>query len=183
VNVRRVVTGHRADGTATVVDDGPPPRSHDFVAIDGMRETLVWVTAAGAAIVADGADPTPSARDLPGTGGTRFAIVRFPPDAVYADPAFDGAAAAAEHLRVSPELAALFEPDAPGMHTTDTVDYAIVLEGEIWLELDDDELVHLARGDVVVQNGTRHAWRNRSGEPATVAFVNVGAERRPQGAT
>ena len=62
------------------------------------------------------------------------------------------------------------------MHTTESVDYAIVLEGEIWLELDNDELVQLARGDVVVQNGTRHAWRNRSNEPATLAFVNVGAE-------
>jgi len=176
VHVRRVVTGHRPDGTATVVADGAAPRSHDFAEIAGMSETLVWVTEAGAPITVDGGDPTPTAADLPAPGGTRFAVVRFPPDAVYADPAFDGAAALAEQQRVAPGLAARFEPDAPGMHTTDSVDYAIVLEGEIWLELDDDELVHLARGDVVVQNGTRHAWRNRSNEPATLAFVNVGAE-------
>jgi mannose-6-phosphate isomerase-like protein (cupin superfamily) len=183
VTVRRIVTGHRADGTAVVVADGPPPRGHDFVHIAGMSETVVWVTEAGAPIAFDGADPTLGAGDFPDPGGTRFSIVRFPPDAVYAEAAFDGEAALAEHRRVSPRLAEVFEADAPGMHTTETVDYAIVLEGEIWLELDNDELVHLARGDVVVQNGTRHAWRNRTSEPATVAFVNVGAERRSQGDT
>jgi mannose-6-phosphate isomerase-like protein (cupin superfamily) len=181
VNVRRVVTGHRPDGTATVVADGPAPRSHDFEHIDGMSETIVWVTQAGEPIPFDGADPPPGAPDLPRPGGTRFSIVRFPPDAVFSDPAFDGEAALTEHRRVSPELAALFEPDAPGMHTTETVDYVIVLDGEIWLELDDDELVRLARGDVAIQNGTRHAWRNRSSEPAIVAFVNIGAERRSNG--
>ena len=53
------------------------------------------------------------------------------------------------------------EPDAPGMHTTATIDFEVVLEGEVWLELDDGEEVHLRVGDCVVQNGTRHAWRNR----------------------
>jgi len=63
------------------------------------------------------------------------------------------------------------------MHTTPTVDYGIVLDGEIWLELD-NETVHLKRHDIVIQNGTRHAWRNKGTAPATLAFVLIGATRR-----
>lgn len=182
MTIRRVVTGHDERGKAIVVADGSPPRSHAFATIPGMGETVVWTTSAGEPIPLDGSDATLVDADLPETGGTRFAVVTFPPDAVFAEPGFDPAAAAAEHLRVAPRLASLFEADAPGMHTTDTVDYAIVLDGDMWLELDDGELVHLRRGDVVVQNGTRHAWRNRGETPATLAFVNVGARRPRHGA-
>ena len=66
-----------------------------------------------------------------------------------------------------------FEPD--GMHRTPTVDYGIVLDGEIWLELDEGRSALLRQHDVVVQNGTRHAWRNKSNRPATLAFVLIGA--------
>ena len=79
-----------------------------------------------------------------------------------------------EHM---PELAQTFEVDNPGMHTTDSVDYGIVLEGEVWLELDDGKQVHLQPHDVVVQNGTRHAWRNKSDKPVKMAFVIIGARR------
>ena len=61
------------------------------------------------------------------------------------------------------------------MHTTPTVDYGVVLDGEVWLELDDGKTVHLKEHDVVVQNGTRHAWRNKGTKPATMAFVLIGA--------
>ncbi|WP_205855964.1 cupin domain-containing protein, partial [Phytoactinopolyspora endophytica] len=87
------------------------------------------------------------------------------------------AAAGAEQVDFAPDFASHFEPDAPGVHTTDSVDYDIVLDGEIWLELD-DETVHLRQGDVVVQNGTRHAWRNQGDRPASLAFVLIGATRR-----
>ncbi len=73
-----------------------------------------------------------------------------------------------------PGLAELFEPDNPGMHTTPTVDYGVVLEGEIVLDLDAGETTLLRPGDVVVQNGTRHAWRNPGTRPATVFFVLIG---------
>jgi len=63
------------------------------------------------------------------------------------------------------------------MHTTNTVDYGIVLEGEVWLELDDGKQVHLEAQDVIVQNGTRHAWRNKSDKPVKIAFVLIGAQR------
>ena len=64
------------------------------------------------------------------------------------------------------------------MHTTDTIDYGIVLSGEIWLEVDDGEETRLRQHDVVIQNGTRHAWRNKSSAPATAAFVLIGVERK-----
>jgi quercetin dioxygenase-like cupin family protein len=69
------------------------------------------------------------------------------------------------------------EPGNPGMHTTDTVDYCVILAGEVWLELDDGALTCLRAGDTVVQNGTRHAWRNLGDEPVTMAVVMVGAQR------
>jgi mannose-6-phosphate isomerase-like protein (cupin superfamily) len=104
-------------------------------------------------------------------------IVTFPPDAGFMSPSFDPAAADAEQRIHVPGLAERFEAEAPGMHTTDTVDYDIVLDGEIWLELDDGAEVHLEQGDVVVQCGTLHAWRNKGSTTATMCFVLIGAER------
>jgi len=69
------------------------------------------------------------------------------------------------------------EPDNPGMHTTDTVDFDYIISGEVWLELDDGQQVHLQAGDCVIQNGARHAWRNKSSEPCVVAVAIVGARR------
>ena len=74
-------------------------------------------------------------------------------------------------------MAEFMEPDHPGMHTTDTVDFDVVISGEVWLELDDGAEVQLRPGDSVVQNGTRHAWRNRSSEPCTLAVALIGARR------
>lgn len=104
-------------------------------------------------------------------------FVAFPPDSVMQGPRFNVLAAVEENLKCVPGLAECFEPDNPGMHTTDTVDYGIVLEGEIWLELDDGQVQHLRKHDVVVQNGTRHAWRNKNEQPALMAFVLIGARR------
>lgn len=82
-----------------------------------------------------------------------------------------------ERRAAFPGVAEQLEPDNPGMHTTSSVDYVMVLDGDLWLELDDGQLTRLGPGDAVVQNGTRHAWRNLSARPATVAVVQVGAER------
>ena len=79
-----------------------------------------------------------------------------------------------EHM---PEPAGTFEPDNPGMHASDTVDCGIVLDGEVWLELDDGKQVHLKAHDAIVQNGTRHAWRNKGDKPVKIAFVTIGAKR------
>ena len=172
---RRVVTGVDDAGRSVVLSDGPSPNSHDFTHIPGMGTTLVWATVREDGKAYAGDDPTPAVtRDLPGPGETRFLIVRFPPEAVYADPGFDAAAARAETRRVSPDLAERFEPDHPGMHATDTLDYMIVLDGEIHLELDDGATVALKTGDVVVQCANRHAWRNPGATPVTLGVVQVG---------
>ena len=178
MKIRRVVTGLDASGRAAVVSDGPAPRSHDLVNVPGMSTSMLWATAPGEPIRLDGSDPTPGVRrQLPEPGGTCFLIIRFPPDSVFAAPSFDAAAANAERRIAFPGIAELLEPDNPGMHTTNSVDYVIVLDGDLWLELDDGQLTRLGPGDTVVQNGARHAWRNLSAQPATVAVVQVGADR------
>jgi mannose-6-phosphate isomerase-like protein (cupin superfamily) len=178
MDIRRVVTGHNGDGNATFIDDGSPTRGRDFKAIPGMSATLAWATEYGEPIALDGSDPCEDVASYhPGPGGTRLLIMQFPPDAVYGDPAFDPAAAGAENMEIVPGIAERFEPDAPGMHTTDSVDYGIVLEGTPVLELDNGETKSLKPGDIVIQNGTRHAWRNPTDEPATLAFVLIGANR------
>ncbi|MGJ7542539.1 cupin domain-containing protein [Variovorax sp. LT1R16] len=104
-------------------------------------------------------------------------IITFPPDSVMTGPDFDPAAAGGEYVQKLPGLAKRFEMESPGMHTTDSVDYGMLLEGELHLELDDGQSKALKVHDLVVQNGTRHAWRNRSDRPATILFVLVGAAR------
>ena len=74
-----------------------------------------------------------------------------------------------------PGLAEAFERDSPGMHTTPTVDYGVLLDGQLTLELDGGVTKDLQVHDVVIQNGTRHAWRNGSDRPATMLFVLIGA--------
>lgn len=81
------------------------------------------------------------------------------------------------HTEFLPGLAESFDPEGSGMHQTATVDFDVIVSGELWLELDDGELRHLRAGDIVIQNGTRHAWRNRSEAPAVMLAVLVGARR------
>lgn len=169
---RRVVTGTAASGDPMIVSDGRPPRSGVHTAIPGMVNTVVWHTSA--AMDAAPGDPTSALTSfVPGAGETVALIVTFPPDAVYGDDGFDPAAAATEQRELIPGLAELFEPDNPGVHTTPTIDYAVVLSGEIVLDLGSDSTT-LRHGDVVVQNGTRHAWRNQTDHPATIFVVLVG---------
>jgi hypothetical protein len=98
-----------------------------------------------------------------------------PPEGQPAELPADMPAALAEVEAALPGVAGYMEPDAPGMHTTDTIDFEVVLDGEVWLELDDGVEVQLKPGDTVVQNGTRHAWRNHGGTSARLAVFNVGA--------
>ncbi|SAL63197.1 cupin 2 domain-containing protein [Caballeronia arvi] len=173
VRITRVVTGHSEDGRSIFVQEGPPPRSDPYRAIPGMVSRLVWATEANVSLPFDGTDPTPSVKSIvPSVSSTRFLVVTFPPDSVFMAKDFDVEAAVAENHAISPGLAERFEPD--GMHTTPTVDYGVVLDGEIWLELDDGETRHLRQHDVIVQHGTRHAWRNKSERPATLSFVLIG---------
>lgn len=173
---RRVVTGIR-DGKGVFLDDGPATNIHHYATIPGMAASILYQTATTPDLPAadDAAHPI-TKPVLPAPGETVLMIVTFPPDAVMASPDFDPHAAATEQTDFYPQFAASFDPDAPGFHRTNSVDYDIVLEGELWLELD-DETRHLTAGDVVVQHGTRHAWRNNGDRAATMCFVLIGAQQ------
>ncbi|PDT11425.1 cupin [Rhizobium sp. J15] len=173
-HIRRVVTKHGSQGVAGFAEDGAVPRTDIFRTVPGLVSRMVWSTSASTTVPFDGTDPTPLVTSfVPEPGETRFLVLTFPPDAVFMSPDFDGPAAMAENLVVSPGLAERFEPD--GKHQTPTVDCGIVLDGEIWMELDDGNEARLGQFDTFVQNGTRHAWRNKSDRPATIAVVLVGA--------
>jgi mannose-6-phosphate isomerase-like protein (cupin superfamily) len=171
---RRVVT-ENVNGKAVLQSDEPLP-AYEFKTVPGYEHTLIWVN-----------PTTPDLREeqrferypdtvVPGPGGTSLHFVTFPPGSVFADPSFDHQGARDEALIRLRGLADHFEKEDPGMHKTNTVDYAVVYEGEIWLELDDAKTIHLERGDVVVQNGTRHAWRNNGTTPVTMLFFLNGAK-------
>jgi quercetin dioxygenase-like cupin family protein len=177
VQIRRLVTGHDAQGQGVFVADERLARPFD--SLPGFAPTLLWATDGTPRVgPGQGADPVPGlACALPGPAGTRLMLVTLPPDAAMASPTFDGAAYAQELVEKMPGFLQVFEPDAPGMHTTDSVDYGLLLDGEVWLELDGGREERLAPHDLVVQNGTRHAWRNKSDRPATLLFVLIGAQR------
>jgi mannose-6-phosphate isomerase-like protein (cupin superfamily) len=170
---RRVIT-ENVNGKSVVKSDGPI-EAYEFRTVPGYEHTLIWVNPTTPDLNKEpGFDSYPDSV-VPGPGGTSLHFVTFPPSAVFADPSFDGEAARNEALIRLRGLADLFEKEDPAMHKTNTVDYAVVFEGEIWLELDDAKTIHLKRGDVVVQNGTRHAWRNRGTTPVTMLFFLNGA--------
>jgi hypothetical protein len=175
---RRVVTGH-VSGKSRIVSDARPERSHDFVHLPGMSTALLWATSRTPVVPAERNESVSADTSfLPLLGETRLIFVTFPPDSVSSRADFNPEAAGREYLEQVPDLAARFEADHPGMHVTDSVDYGIVLEGEVWLELDDGKQLHLKAHDVVIQNGTRHAWRNKTDRPVKMVFVLIGAARR-----
>ena len=177
MQIRRIVTGHDANGNSVFVSDGAAPRSVSFKHVPGLAAALLWETSAGATLTSC-EDPSLSATSwVPKKGASSFMLVTFPPDSVMMSTDFDPAEAGAEYAQLLPGLAEHFEPHNPGMHVTDTVDYMMLLEGELHLELDGGVAKKLVPFDVVVQNGTRHAWRNRSNSSATALFVLVGATR------
>lgn len=175
---RRIVTGVR-DGRSVFLGDDEVPNCHHYQGWPGFMTSVIWATAPVPQIpLTPGDEPAPTGRDVvPGPGETRLMIVRFPPDAVFADPRFDPATLDREQAFHLNSLAATFEQDDPGMHRTNSVDYDIVLENEIWLELDDGDTRHMRQGDVAIQGGGRHAWRNKSDKPTLMCFVLIGAER------
>lgn len=172
---RRVVTGVDANGKSVFVNDG----ELDVVTmalLPGTAVSEVWASAAIPQARSAIASPGMTTY-FPPPGGVRYGLWTFPPEegAGVLPEGVDIGAALGELESMLPGLAAHMEPDVPGMHTTQTVDVGLVLSGEIDLELDDGATTHLIAGDFVIQNGTRHAWRNRSGAPTTMAFVLIGA--------
>lgn len=174
---RRVVIGSKHGKPAVLSDQTTFTR---YEALPDFSNTLIWQTPSvpkvGSHELAQ--DPVPQVTNfLPPVGGTSFMIVNFPPDSQMGRPDFDGAAFGAEVGGKVPGLAQTFEAEDPAMHTTDTVDYGVVLEGEIWLDLGEEE-IHLKKHDIVIQNGARHGWRNKGDASVTMLFVLIGAERQ-----
>jgi hypothetical protein len=171
---RRIVTGN-ANGKS-VVQSHEHMQAYEFKTVPSYEHTLIWINAGTPDLSKEQRFDRYPDSVVPGPGGTSLHFVTFPPASVFADPSFDGEAARDEALIRLRGLADHFEKEDPGMHKTNTVDYAVVFDGEIWLELDDGKTVHLKKGDVVVQNGTRHAWRNRGTASVTMLFFLNGAK-------
>jgi mannose-6-phosphate isomerase-like protein (cupin superfamily) len=172
--IHRVVTGHDPQGKAIVSSSGPLPTVVEIAAIPGTWFHEVWSTAASPAPVDNGSDPTLAPLRLPPPAhGTRIRFVDIPPDTpdflAHGSDRMKQAFTQAGDATVS-----TVKPHSPHplMHRTESVDYGIVIEGELTLVLDDTE-VALRPGSVVVQRGTNHAWANRSGRPCRMLFVLV----------
>ena len=122
--------------------------------------------------------PPAQPRYFPTKHGFRFGFFTLPPEPRTSLEQLGEAAAIEELHQKLPGMIEVLEPDHPRMHTTDTVDFDVVVFGEVYLELDEGSEVHLKAGDCVIQNGTRHAWHNRSLEKCVIAVTLVGAERK-----
>ncbi len=176
MKVRRVVTGHTRDGKATVVSD----TEVDAITLDllgGAEFHRLW-GADEAPTFPDDGSPRPAPAYFPPVGGFRFGLFTVGPQSVALQEDLDFQRALAEMEQKLPGLAGHLEVDNPGMHTTNTIDFEYVISGEVWLELDDGKEIHLRAGDTVVQNGTRHAWRNKRSEPCSLVVCLIGAHRR-----
>jgi len=173
---RRIVTAN-VNGKSSVQSDESMP-AYEFSTVPGYQHTLIWVSPTTPDLNKQQRFDSYPDSVVPGPGGTSLHFVTFPPASVFVDPSFDGEAARNEALVRLKGLADHFEKEDPAMHKTNTVDYSLVYDGEIWLELDDGEALHLKRGDVVVQNGTRHAWRNKGTMPVTMLFFLNGAREK-----
>jgi mannose-6-phosphate isomerase-like protein (cupin superfamily) len=188
--MRRVVTGIDRDGKSVFVSDGEPPRN--FKAETGQEIYEVWRTYGTPTIPVDQTDPTVEMTTcLPevGENGSFLRFIYYPGTRAIEQAVKNGVDLEAiekrrqEYQGVNPATGKPFfaaerlKSDS-AMHSTDTIDYAIVVSGEIWMEMDDGAEVHLKQGDVVIQNGTRHAWRQRSPEPCIMAFCMLGVNNK-----
>jgi mannose-6-phosphate isomerase-like protein (cupin superfamily) len=169
MGVRLVVSGQDRRGKSVIVSD------QAIEPVDQGLPVLLW-----------GSDKLPRfpidghrehyANLFPTAGGYRFLIFTVPPDSPPGS--VESMPSQTVLNKLGGGLEGLFERDAPGMHTTDTVDLEVVLSGEVSVELDDGIVAHLKAGDCFVQNGTRHRWFNRGSVPAVVACVVIGGEPR-----
>ena len=174
MDVRRVVTGHDASGKSVFVsDEQVAPRVP--VLLPGSEFTMLWGGDETPRFPGDGSMPNWHTY-FPPVGGFRFSMFTLPPGNAEPEPSeLTGEEAVADAEEKLPGLLSYLERDDPGMHTTDTIDFEVVLEGTVILELDDGAEVTLNPGDTVVPNGTRHRWRNPGDVPARLALFVCGA--------
>jgi mannose-6-phosphate isomerase-like protein (cupin superfamily) len=177
--VRRIVTIDDEDGKSVAIADGTPPDVQTDPVRPGFASARIWVTGASPAQIGpfrDAALVYPRALEPP-PGGSVCRVVTLPPDETFRGKVGPAEVAAFFHATGSP-AASTYAPAAPHpyMQKTQTLDFCLVLEGEIVLVLDTEE-VHLKAGDTVVQRGTNHAWSNRSNKPCRIAISSHDAGR------
>ncbi len=176
-NIRRIVTGHNAEGKAIIQSDAPPtriekigPKGPVFYEMWNTRETPAKIDRAGEEFPETGLILPPP------PGGTRIRVLDIPPETEDFKEITE--AESREHFAAigmaNASTAAKGAPH-PFMHRTRSVDYGIVIEGELVLIMDEGETVCRA-GDVVIQRGTNHAWSNRSDRNCRIAFVLIDGE-------
>ena len=171
---RRVVTGHDAQGRSIFLTDGLAPVVHSR----GTGSTIVtefWQTGGTPADNSGNDDPTlgQPGRVPPPKNGSKFRVVEYPPDRERI--AALRAPGSMHDAKFEGYVRDLANTRHPGFHKTDSIDYAIVLSGEIYALMDEGELL-LKPGDVLIQRGTNHAWSNRTEQPCCIAFVLIDAE-------
>ncbi len=177
--IRRVVTGHDDAGKAVIAsDEEVTPITLDLV--PGAEFFRMWGGDEAPRFPDDGSQPE-AVRYFPPVGGFRFGLFSVAPDATVFTEDLDIEAALGEMESKLPGLAGHMEPENPGMHTTATIDFEFVVSGRVVLELDDGATAELSAGDTVVQNGTRHVWRNPYDEPCLMVVALIGAHHEQAG--
>lgn len=177
---RRIVTGHDAQGKAVIVSEDPPGRSQLVGGPGGPTFVEVWQTLETPALIhPQPQEPEQSGLTLaPPPNGTRIRVIEFPPESeeirnlTQSEAREKFQAMGGGHASTSGR-----EAPHPLMHRTKTVDYGIVLEGEMTLIVDRGETT-IRAGDIVIQNGTNHAWANRSGTICRMAFILIDGDYR-----
>ena len=180
--VRRVVTGQDKSGKAIVISDGLAPAVRTNPLRPGHISVDLWKTAAAPVVLTpEEPDPTLGPKQIhPPRQGTIIRISEIAPE-TEAIRSLDPEKAREVFKSMGNEGASTFGRGGrhPFMHRTETIDYAVVLSGEIVLLLDDED-VHLKAGDVVIQRGTNHAWSNRSDKPCRMLYVLMDGEFAPE---
>ncbi len=180
--MRRIVTGHDANGRAIVTEDRLAPSVHTNPKRIGYHLTQLWMTDQSPAFVGNEADPTSRPLKLePPKGGTVVRIIEFGPEGDWLNK-IDADAAKLSWGALGTDSASTNKTGKakhPFMHRTESVDYALCLSGEITLVLDDEE-VTMREGDFLVERGTNHAWANRSGKPCKMLFVLIDGTFDPE---
>jgi len=170
--VRRVITGHNKEGRSVFLMDGLAPNIKEMESMPGVALTDLWETTTSPASNAGDADAAARPVRLePPKAGTLLRIVEFPPDSQWRNRADAGRAFQSIGAGHAPDRSS----DDPMRHKTDTVDYIIVLKGEIYALMDEGETL-LKAGDILIQRGTNHSWSVRGNEPCIVAAVLVSAQ-------
>jgi quercetin dioxygenase-like cupin family protein len=182
---RRALTGRDASGKSVFKSFDVTPNVVEIASNPGLTFFELYSTEGIPALTGQEPDHPmlQKTKAFPAPGGSSFRLISYPPKrpADWTPPAGVTFESGLKELGEKiPGMADHFErggPEARGMHTTDTLDYGVVVRGEMTLELDDGAIVHLRQGDCVVQNGTRHRWRNPGAEPCLMAFVSIGGRR------